>query len=139
MRISTNVLEEARENMFYLGLAEAELCLHTAPTLEAWLAAVVAGKGQQLRGKHKVMQFYCWHDAQASQLRFSLVSAGMALPFHCPLQLVELSVVVQGFIKQECLTFDQNLFESDMPAGQLMAEQAESTEFTLPVWRTIIP
>ena len=46
------------------------------------------------------MQFYCWHDAQAGQLCFSLVSVGGAgLPFGCPIEPVSvLRAVVQDFL-----------------------------------------
>jgi hypothetical protein len=138
--ISDNVFEEARENLFYLGLAEAELALLTVPAVEQWLQAVVASKRLQLLaqpGKYP-MQFYCWHDAQASQLRFSLVSTAAALPFGCPLRLAALSVVVQEFLTQEYLVFDENLFEPDSAAGLLAATQVAAEEFALPVWRIVI-
>ena len=139
LHLSAEVLAEARENSFYLALDESELHLCQAPALEAWLEAVVAGKHQQVqqqRGNHYPMQFYCWHDAQASQLRFSLVAAAAALPFGCPTRLVGLSVVVQEFLTQEYLLFDKNLFEPDSAIGQLAAAPAA---FALPVWRTILP
>lgn len=113
----------------------------TVPAVEQWLRAVVAGKRQQLlaqRGNYP-MQFYCWHDAQASQLRFSLVSGAAALPFGCPLRLAELSVVAQEFLAQEYLVFDENLFEPDSAAGRLAATQATAEECALPVWRIVIP
>lgn len=142
LHTAANVQEEARENLFYFALLESEMSLCTAPALEAWLEAVLTGKRQQLqqqRGRRYPMQFYCWHDAQASQLRFSLVAATALLPFACPIRLVESSVVVQEFIAQECLLFDENLFEADSSAGQLAATQSVAEEFTLPVWRTLIP
>jgi len=137
LHIAADALAEASENLFHFGLAEAELASCTASAIEAGLAAVLAGKRQQLlalRGSRYAMQFYCWHDAQASQLRFSLGSAAAPLPFSCPLRLVELSVVVQEFLTQDYLLFDDNLFKPDTAT-----EQAELTEFVLPVWRTIIP
>lgn len=139
---STDALEEAHENLFYFELAEAELPLYTAPSIETWVAAAVTGKRQQLlhqRPDGYAMQFYCWHDAQASQLRFSLVSAAAALPFRSQLQLVELAIVVREFLRQEYLLFGKNIVESDTPAAELAAEQAATQEFILPVWRTVIP
>lgn len=139
MHTSTEVLEEAQKNLCYFGLAGAKPPLDTAPAIEAGLATVLAGKRPQLlaqRGAGYVMQFYCWHDAQASQLRFSLVAAAAALPFQCPLRLVELSGVVQEFLMQAPLVFDQSSCAPDTPTGQLRAEQAA---VALPIWRTIIP
>ncbi len=42
------------------------------------------------------MRFYCWYDAQADQLRFSLISASShSLPFECRLeQVADLGMVV---------------------------------------------
>jgi hypothetical protein len=140
--ISDKVLEEARENLFYFGPAESELPSLTAPSVEAWLHAVLASKRRQLlakRGHHYPMQFYCWHDAQASQLRFSLVSAAAALPFGCALRLVELSAVVQEFLAQEYLVFDVNLFNPDSDAARLASVQAAPEAFVLPVWRVLLP
>ncbi len=141
LHTSGNVLEEANENLFYLGLAESGLSLLTAPAVKEWLKKVLAGKRQQLqqqRGSQYPMQFYCWHDAQAMQLRFSLVSAAAKLPFSCPLRLVGLSVVVQEFLTQKYLIFDENLFEPNSASGQLAATQVATEEFVLPVWRTVI-
>jgi cytochrome c1 len=140
LHTSADALEEAHENPFYLKIAEFKLFLGAASALEIWLAAVVAGKRQQLqqqRGGY-AMQFYCWHDAQASQLRFSLVAAAAPLPFGFPVRLVELSVVVQAFLTQQHLVFDENLFEFASPAGQLAAAQAAIEEFVLPVWQIVI-
>jgi hypothetical protein len=46
------------------------------------------------------MRFYCWHDTQAGQLRFSLVSAcHAALPFECPIEpAADLAVVIWSFL-----------------------------------------
>jgi cytochrome c1 len=140
LHTSVDALEEAHENLFYLETAEYELFLDAAPALETWLAAVVAGKRQQLQQQRGcyAMQFYCWHDAQALQLRFSLVAAAAPLPFGCPVRLVGLPVVVRTFLTQEHLVFDENLFESTLPAGQLIAAQTATEAFVLPVWRIVI-
>jgi hypothetical protein len=49
-----------------------------------------------------------------------------------------LSVVVQEFLTQEYLVFDENLFEPDSAAGLLAATQVAAEEFALPVWRIVI-
>lgn len=144
LHTADNVLEEAHENLFFLAPAKAELALLTAPAIEKWLQAVVAGKRQQLqtqRGSHYPMQFYCWHDAQATQLRFSLVSAAAALPFGCTVRLADLSVIVQEFLAQEYLVFGETLFDADevTAAWAAAAEAAAAQEYILHVWRTIIP
>jgi hypothetical protein len=142
LHTSDDVMAEARENLFFLAPAKAELTLLTAPAVEEWLQAVLASKRRQLRmqrGSHYPMQFYCWHDAQAMQLRFSLVSAAAALPFGCAIRLAELSVIVQEFLAQEYLIFGENLFDADeITASWAAAAEAAAQEYTLHVWRTII-
>jgi hypothetical protein len=140
--ISDELFEEANENLFCLGPANSELALLTAPGVEEWLHAVLAGKRRQLlaqRGRRYPMQLYCWPDAQASQLRFSLVSAAAALPFGCALRLVELSAVVQEFLAQEYLLLGVNLFNPDSDAARLASAQAAPEAFVLPVWRVLLP
>lgn len=140
---SDDVLEEAHKNLFFLAPTKAELSLLSAPAIEAWLKTVLAGKRWQLqeqRGSHYAMQFYCWHDAQASQLRFSLVSAAAALPFGCTLRFADLSVIVREFLAQEYLIFGENLFEIDEATASWAAvAEAAAQEYVLHVWRTIIP
>jgi hypothetical protein len=139
---SDDVLMEARENLFSLVPAKAELALLTAPAIEEWLQATLVGKRRQLRaqrGSHYPMQFYCWHDAQATQLRFSLVSAAATLPFGCTLHLADLSVIVQEFLTQEYLVFGENLFDADeVTDSWVAATEAAAQEYILNVWRTVI-
>jgi len=143
LHIADDVLAEAHENLFFLAPTKAELALLTAPAIEEWLQAVVAGKRRQLRaqrGSHYPMQFYCWHDAQATQLRFSLVSAAAALPFGCAVRFAELSVIVQGFLAQEYLVFGETLFDAnEVTASWVAAAEAATQEYTLHIWRTILP
>lgn len=143
LHTSDDVIAEARENLFFLAPAKAELTLLTAPAIEEWLQAVLAGKRRQLRAQrssHYPMQFYCWHDAQAMQLRFSLVSAAAALPFGCAIRLAKLSIIVQEFLAHEYLVFGENLFDADeVIASWAAAAEAAAQEYTLHVWRTIIP
>jgi hypothetical protein len=140
LHTADNVLEEAHENLFFLAPTKDELALFTAPAIEEWLQAVLAGKQRQLRaqrGSHYPMQFYCWHDAQAMQLRFSLVSAAAALPFGCTLHLADLSVIVQEFLAQEYLVFGETLFDADEVTASWVAA-AVAQEYILHVWHTII-
>jgi hypothetical protein len=144
LHTADDVLAEAHENLFLLAPTKAELAFLTAPVIEEWLQAVLAGKRRQLRaqrGSHYPMQFYCWHDAQATQLRFSLVSAAAALPFGCALRLVDLSVIVQEFLAQEYLAFGENLFDANEVTASwaAAAEAAATQEYILHIWRAIIP
>jgi hypothetical protein len=65
------------------------------------------------------MRFYCWCDAQAGQLRFSLVSAGPSLlPFRC---LVEPAA------------------ELGAAARNFLAANAVIPPAPLPVWVAVVP
>ncbi len=139
---SGDVVAEAHENLFFLALTREELALLTAPAIEEWLKAIVAGKKRQVqaqRGSHYPMQFYCWHDAQASRLRFSLVSAAAALPFRCAIRFAELPVIVHEFLAQEYLIFDENLFDADEITASWTAIEEAAKEYTLHVWHTALP
>jgi hypothetical protein len=92
---------EARGNLWTFGLDDEQRAAVTPADVEAFVRAVVAARGRWLaENAAGPMRIYCWHDAQAGQLRFSLVSAGHAgLPFGCPVEPVAvLRAVVQGFL-----------------------------------------
>ncbi len=92
---------EARGNLWTFGLDEDQRAAIGPAEVEAFVRAVAAARGRWLaeRGSGP-MRFYCWHDAQAGQLRLSLVSAsGAGLPFVCPVEPVSvLGAVAQGFL-----------------------------------------
>lgn len=108
---------EARCNQWGFGLDAEQRAVVTARDVEEFIWAVVKARGRWLaeRGLGP-MRFYCWPDAQAGQLRFSLVSSGgIRGLFACPVDAVSLlRVVVSDF---------------------LIAPSAES----LPVWVTTVP
>ncbi len=110
---------EARGNLWTFGLSEEQRAAVTLIEIEEFVRAVAAARGRWLaERKAGPMRFYCWHDAQAGQLRLSLVSAGYdALPFSCPIEPVsELRAVVRDFLGATTVT---------------------STP--LPVWVTVVP
>ncbi|MCE9560831.1 MAG: hypothetical protein K8U57_02130 [Planctomycetes bacterium] len=97
----SDVVVEARGNLWTFGLDDEQRATVAPADVEEFVRAVVAARGQWLakRGLGP-MRFYCWHDAQAGQLRFSLISTShAALPFECPVEPVAaIRAVVQGFL-----------------------------------------
>lgn len=96
-----DMIAEARGNLWCFGLDDEQRAAVAAAEVEGFVRAVAAARGRWLveRGAGP-MRYYCWHDAQAGQLRLSLVSAGPGpLPFGCPVDLAaELDGVVRDFI-----------------------------------------
>jgi hypothetical protein len=74
--------------------------------------AVMRFVDEVIRSRHAVlsdgrlpdMTFYCWHDHQARQLRFSLVSSSHGrLPFACEVKRVDLRSVVCAVVHDDWL------------------------------------
>jgi hypothetical protein len=92
---------EARGNLWTFGLSAEQRAAVTPAEVEEFVGAVAAARGRWLAARGAgPMRFYCWHDAQAGQLRLSLVSAGdTPLPFGCLIEPVSvLSPVVRDFL-----------------------------------------
>src|SRR5262245_48050555 len=81
-----DIIAEANGNLWTFGLDEDERAIVTPGMVEQFIRTVAAARSQWLaENRAGQMHFYCWHDCQADQLRFSLVSADhAALPFACP-------------------------------------------------------
>lgn len=80
-----DINHEANSNLWHFSPTEAEQVDITAAGLCELIHAVLDARRAQLGGC--AMRFYCWHDSQARQLRFSLVSqAHGRLPFRCEIR-----------------------------------------------------
>ena len=96
-----DAIAEARGNLWTFGLNDTQLADVTAADVEEFVRNVVSARSRWLAEQGvSPMRFYCWHDAQASQLRFSLISDGKtAQPFGCPIEEVaDLNTVVRDFL-----------------------------------------
>ncbi|MDY3562221.1 hypothetical protein R5W23_003683 [Gemmata sp. JC673] len=94
-------LAEARSNQWSFGLDAGQRAVVTAADVEGFIRAVAVARGRWLAAREMgPMQFYCWHDAQIGQLRFSLVSAGgVRSVFGAPIEPVSvLRAVVHEFL-----------------------------------------
>jgi hypothetical protein len=107
---------EARCNQWGFGLDADQRAVVTVQEIEEFVRAVVRARGRWLAERGLApMHFYCWPDAQAGQLRFSLVSSGVRGSFKCSVDVGPLlGAVVAEF---------------------LSGHSAES----LPVWVTTVP
>ena len=115
-----DILVEAQRNLWTFGLGADQQAAVAPAEVEEFVRAVVAARGRWLASCGAgPMRFYCWHDGQAGQLRFSLVSVSPArLPFGCPVEPVStLGTVVRAFL----------------------GLAATETHALLPVWVTILP
>jgi hypothetical protein len=83
-----DINHEAISNMYYFSPREEENAEINRNALQHFLRAVIENRKNLLQKiKDPQMLFYCWHDAQARQLRFSMVSASHGrLPFGCQLR-----------------------------------------------------
>lgn len=71
---------EANANLWCFSPSDDEASQLTAAEVEAFVRRVIDDRATHVTG----MLFYCWHDAQVRQLRFSLVSESHGvLPFRC--------------------------------------------------------
>ena len=76
---------EARGNRWSFALSPEQAAVVAVADVIAFAAGVEAARRSWLMAHHcKPMVMYWWHDAQAGQLRFGLVSASHGrLPFGC--------------------------------------------------------
>ena len=80
-----DINHEARTNMWHFSPTDEETPQIAAADIVEFLGEVIAARSSALAGED--MLFYCWHDAQSRQLRFSLVSRSHGrLPFRCALR-----------------------------------------------------
>ena len=76
----TDINHEAMRNMWCFSPTDEETPHIHAAELAGFIGRLIAARGSAVKGRD--MLFYCWHDAQCRQLRFSLVSRSHGrLPF----------------------------------------------------------
>jgi hypothetical protein len=114
-----DVTAEARGNLWTFGLSAEQQAVVTTAQVEGFVRLVAAARGRWLADRGVgPMRFYCWHDAQARQLRFSLVSAGSGLPFGCPVeQVAVLGAVVRDFLESGTSGDPQLVWVTVVPSG----------------------
>ncbi|MDR3157538.1 MAG: hypothetical protein LBU11_00695 [Zoogloeaceae bacterium] len=83
-----DINHEAVSNLYCFSPGEEEDPEINTSAVQNFLRLVIENRKELLQKiKGPQMLFYCWHDAQCRQLRFSMVSASHdRLPFGCPLR-----------------------------------------------------
>lgn len=134
-----NIGIEASANMWSISLSPEQTEAVSAAEVEEFVRAIAVARGKWLAAHGKgPMTLYCWHDEQAGQLRFSLVSASHGrVPFGCEVVPVEdLAAVVRGFLDSPYL--------SGIPWSDLRLLTTDDVEdipplYQLLVWQTSVP
>jgi hypothetical protein len=130
---------EARGNLWSFSLSPEQAACVAVADVEAFAAGVVEGRRAWLADcGGGPMVLYWWHDAQAGQLRFSLVSSAHGrLPFACVVVPAEsLSAVAADWLSSPHLY--------GVPSSELRALLPDEIPpdpppLILPVWSVVLP
>jgi len=97
-----NINIEASQNLWTFSIDVNRAAAMVRDDVEHFVLKIVAAWHRQRRERRLApMLFYCWHDAQAGQLRISAVSGSHGrLPFGGqPEQVPDLSVIVTDWLR----------------------------------------
>ncbi len=120
---------EARSNQWAFSLSEVQRSRVTPYAVEAFLREIILTRARWLEAHGAApMLFYCWHDEQAGQFRFSLVSAEHGrLPFGASVRRVpDLRNVVDSWMGSAS--------SHDIPIAECLASEFERVETTAAPW-----
>ncbi|MGX9782594.1 hypothetical protein [Janthinobacterium lividum] len=128
-----DINHEAMTNMWSFSPTDEETPLIHAADIVAFIGQVIAARSSALVGEE--MLFYCWHDAQCRQLRFSLVSRSHGrLPFRCELrETQDLSLIADRVVNGDWRN------EDFMQAPSEEGDEQEQAPFILPVFVAPVP
>lgn len=132
---------EANGNLWRFSISSGMAAAMTVADVEAFAAAVAEARRAWLLARRSgPMVLYWWHDAQAGQLRFSLVSASHGrLPFGCVvIPAASLQVIAGAWLKSPGL--------DGIPWSELGAPPPDEAghddappPLNLPVWSLRLP
>ena len=116
-----------------LSPTEEETPQIDAADIVEFIEELIAARSSALVGEN--MLFYCWHDAQCRQLRFSLVSRSHGrLPFRCALrETQDLSLIADRVVNGDWRNEDY------MQAPSEQGDEQEQVPFVLPVFVVPVP
>jgi hypothetical protein len=133
-----NIFAEAHGNLWSFSVTSAQAAALRPAHVASFIRSVAEARSRQLSARGpKAMLFYCWHDEQAAQLRFSLVSAEHGrLPFARSIELApDLESVVASFLNSR--------YHDGIPYGELRLavgpEGEDDPDRALPVWVLPLP
>ncbi|PLY45852.1 hypothetical protein CSZ94_04265 [Janthinobacterium sp. ROICE36] len=128
-----DINHEATTNMWRFSPTDEETPqIHAAEIVE-FIGQVIAARSSALVGED--MLFYCWHDAQCRQLRYSLVSRSHGrLPFRCALrETQDLALIVDRVVNGDWRN------AHDMQDATEQGDEQEPAPFVLPVFVVPVP
>ncbi|MGK5010905.1 hypothetical protein [Janthinobacterium sp. MDB2-8] len=128
-----DINHEATTNMWSFSPTDEETPqIHAAEIVE-FISQVIAARSSALIGED--MLFYCWHDAQCRQLRYSLVSRSHGrLPFRCALrETQDLALIVDRVVNGDWR--NENYLQDAPEQG----DEQEPAPFILPVFVVAVP
>lgn len=104
---AADINHEASSNLWCFSPCDDESLGLSAAALVDFINQVMTARREKLSGNSSML-FYCWHDAQTRQLRFSLVSSTHGrLPFGCAINpSAELAAVAEHIAKKDWLNAD---------------------------------
>lgn len=128
-----DINREAMENMWSFSPTDEETPQIEAADIVAFIRQVIAARRSALAGEQ--MLFYCWHDAQCRQLRFSLVSRSHGrLPFRREVrETQDLSLIADQVVNGDWRNGDV------MQAPSEDGDAQEAPPFILPVFVVPVP
>jgi hypothetical protein len=139
-----DISSEAIENLWHFSPTEDEEEGLTAEAVAELVRAVIEDFRETLAEPPPTpMLFYCWHDFQARQLRFSLVSTSHGrLPFGCTvvetddLMLITTRVVILDWLNP---AYFWPLSDEERAELKEKEEEDDDKPFYLPVFVTPLP
>ena len=128
-----DINHEAMSNMWSFSPTDEETPQIHAAEIVAFIGELIAARRSALAGEE--MLFYCWHDAQCRQLRFSLVSRSHGrLPFRCELrETQDVSLIAERAVNGDWRN------ENPMQAPSEQGDEEEAAPFILPVFVVAVP
>lgn len=94
---------EAHANLWAFSPSAEQSAGIDVASVARFVEAVADDRQATLRAQAApAMTFYCWHDGQARQLRFSLVSSAHGrLPFRVPIRQTPLPALVERIVQAD--------------------------------------
>ena len=100
-----DIQHEAQANLWAFSPRDARSAGIDVASVARFVEAVAEHRQATLRMQAQpALIFYCWHDGQARQLRFSLVSSAHGrLPFRAPIRQTPLPVIAERIVQADWL------------------------------------
>ncbi len=132
-----NIGAEAKSNLWSFSLSPEQAAVVSVADVLRFAEQVILARRAWLNARNAgEMVLYWWHDAQAGQLRFSMVSAVHGeLPFGCrTIAAPSLESVIDDWLRSPDL---HGISWSELRASA--ADDPEPRPFSLAVWTQVVP